>query len=452
MNVSGLNIDVGNPKAPTSSTWSIPNISVTPIPPNPTNTQTHVSQGPEGTPQISSNANPQSKFPREFLLNPGRNPVASQDPFGQSKQPTLNIPSGSQVHVGNERRVDGGRQKRPLENVTWSGLLEGNLGLTLNQNMEPKRKSVQSQEPIEDREELYASLVHKVKFTGRHHPYASKPRTAHASSSREKMVDDEDKNMSPTQMETNDEPRRDNFIVHENGTQSNSELTHPKMPLVQSMLEQSKVRQERNQARKAQNVAKSASQKEQQKWLKEELPENFHGMKSAVYAHCLFLLKVRDKDFSSLPTSPSTEEREIAMQMAGHLGYVPKDVFNEPSTQVQSQGFQSYCKNELHKLGLKQFTWDWESSWQHPFNELMSMVFYLKFRLSLVSNEYHHYCWNKDHNSYGVVEALMEQYFTYLKREWKSIQKDAKYLVKKKENQNLAKICQRVNYCTSSSS
>ncbi|MBW0505486.1 hypothetical protein O181_045201, partial [Austropuccinia psidii MF-1] len=110
---------------------------------------------------------------------------------------------------------------------------------------------------------------------------------------------------------------------------------------------------------------------------------------------------------------------------------------------VQSQGFQSYCKNELHKLGLKQFTWDWESSWQHPFNELMSMVFYRKFRLTLVSTEYHHYCWNKDHNNYGVVAALMEQYFTYLKREWKSIQKDAEYLVKKKENQKLTKICQR---------
>ncbi|MBW0559196.1 hypothetical protein O181_098911 [Austropuccinia psidii MF-1] len=62
MNVSGLNPDVGNPKAPTSSTWSIPNISVTPIPPNATNTQIHVSEGPEGTPQISSNTNPQSKF------------------------------------------------------------------------------------------------------------------------------------------------------------------------------------------------------------------------------------------------------------------------------------------------------------------------------------------------------------------------------------------------------
>ncbi|MBW0563113.1 hypothetical protein O181_102828, partial [Austropuccinia psidii MF-1] len=96
----------------------------------------HVSQWPEGKPQISSNTsntNPQSKFPREFLLNPGRNPVASQDPFGRSRQPTFNIPLGSQVHVGNERRVDGRRQKRPLENVTWSGLSEGNPGLTLLQ-------------------------------------------------------------------------------------------------------------------------------------------------------------------------------------------------------------------------------------------------------------------------------------------------------------------------------
>ncbi|MBW0593368.1 hypothetical protein O181_133083 [Austropuccinia psidii MF-1] len=82
MNVSGLNIDVGNPKAQTSSTWSIPNISVTPIPPNPTHTQINVSEGPESTPQLSSKANPQSKFPCEFLLNPCPNPVTSQDSFG----------------------------------------------------------------------------------------------------------------------------------------------------------------------------------------------------------------------------------------------------------------------------------------------------------------------------------------------------------------------------------
>ncbi|MBW0484024.1 hypothetical protein O181_023739 [Austropuccinia psidii MF-1] len=178
MNVSGVNIDVGNPKAPTASTWLIPNISITPIPPNPTNTKMNVSEGPEGMPKISSKANPQSKFPCEFPLNPGQNPVASQDPFGSSKNPNLKIPSGSQVHVGNEKRVDGRRRKRPLENVTQSGLWEGNPGLALHQNLAPKGNSVQSQEPIE-----YPSspLVHKENVTGHHHPYASKPRTGHAS-------------------------------------------------------------------------------------------------------------------------------------------------------------------------------------------------------------------------------------------------------------------------------
>ncbi|MBW0518619.1 hypothetical protein O181_058334 [Austropuccinia psidii MF-1] len=108
MNVSGLNIDVGDVTSQTSSTWSIPNISVTPISPNPINTQIPVFEVPGSIPEISSKANPQSKFPQDFLLNPGGNPVASQEPFGQSKQPSLNIPSGSQVHVGHENLVDGG--------------------------------------------------------------------------------------------------------------------------------------------------------------------------------------------------------------------------------------------------------------------------------------------------------------------------------------------------------
>ncbi|MBW0476851.1 hypothetical protein O181_016566 [Austropuccinia psidii MF-1] len=126
-----------------------------------------------------------------------------------------------------------GCKKKPLENVPWSGLSEGNPGLTLHQS-----------------DELYSSspLVHKEKFTGSHHPYASKPRTGYASSSREKIVDDEEENMSPTQSETNDEPRRENFTAHDQGTQSNSEFTHPQMPLAQSMLYQSKMRQKRNQA------------------------------------------------------------------------------------------------------------------------------------------------------------------------------------------------------------
>ncbi|MBW0498336.1 hypothetical protein O181_038051 [Austropuccinia psidii MF-1] len=140
-----------------------------------------------------------------------------------------------------------------------------------------------------------------------------------------KIMDDEDENMSLNHSETNNEPRRYDFMGNEDGTQSNSELTHPQMPLAQSMLEISKIRKQRNQACKAQNLEKHASQKEKQRWLKAELPENFHEMRSAVHAHCLFLLKVRNKNFSSLPAPPSTEECEIVIQVSGNLGYVPKN-------------------------------------------------------------------------------------------------------------------------------
>ncbi|MBW0469939.1 hypothetical protein O181_009654 [Austropuccinia psidii MF-1] len=113
--------------------------------------------------------------------------------------------------------------------------------------------------------------------------------------------------MSPNHSETNDEQRRDDFMAHEEGTLSNSEFTHPQMPLSQSMLEQSEVRQQRNQAHKAHSVEERASQKEKQRWLKAELPENVHCMRSAVHSHCLFLLKVKDKNFSSLPAPKSVK-------------------------------------------------------------------------------------------------------------------------------------------------
>ncbi|MBW0492924.1 hypothetical protein O181_032639 [Austropuccinia psidii MF-1] len=162
--------------------------------------------------------------------------------------------------------------------------------------------------------------------------------------------------MFPTQSEMNGEPRRDNFMAHEKGTQANSGFTHPQTHLSQSIVDQSEMRQQRNQPDKSHNEAKHARQKEKKRFMKEELPDNVHGMPSAVHSHCLFLPKVKEKDFSSLPAPPSTEEHEIAIQAASHLGYVSKDVFNEPSTQVQSLGFQSFQKNELHNIGLIQFT------------------------------------------------------------------------------------------------
>ncbi|MBW0467313.1 hypothetical protein O181_007028 [Austropuccinia psidii MF-1] len=154
----------------------------------------HVSVGPGSTHEIPSKANPQSKFPHDFLLNPGRNPVASQEPFGLSKQPTLNIPSGSQAHVGNDKWVDGGDKKDHWKILLRVKLFQNLICLFHGLDIAPKGKSVQSQESIEDCDELYTSspLVHQENVTGHHHPYAFKARTAHASSSREKIMDDED--------------------------------------------------------------------------------------------------------------------------------------------------------------------------------------------------------------------------------------------------------------------
>ncbi|MBW0496353.1 hypothetical protein O181_036068 [Austropuccinia psidii MF-1] len=202
--------------------------------------------------------------------------------------------------------------------------------------------------------EVYTSspIFHKERVTGNHHLYAFNPKMGHSCTLRVHLVNDEDENMSPTQSETKGKPRREDLMVHEKGTKRNSEFTHPQMALAHSLLEQSEIRQKRNKSCKSLNVEKGSSQKDQHRFLKAEIPDSFHGMRSAVNSHLLFLLKVKDNYFSALPEPQSTEEHEIALKVAGHLGYIPEDVFNEPSAQVQSQGFQSYCENQLHKLGL----------------------------------------------------------------------------------------------------
>ncbi|MBW0476202.1 hypothetical protein O181_015917 [Austropuccinia psidii MF-1] len=124
------------------------------------------------------------------------------------------------------------------------------------------------------------------------------------------------------------------------------------MPLAHSILDQFVMRQQRNKAHGAHNMAKNASHKGQQKWLKAELPKNVHGMRSVVHPHFLFLLKVRDKDFSSLPAPPSTDEPEIAIQVDVHLGYVPKDVFNEPSTKRIHFGLGELMANFIEHVDV----------------------------------------------------------------------------------------------------
>ncbi|MBW0584755.1 hypothetical protein O181_124470 [Austropuccinia psidii MF-1] len=130
--------------------------------------------------------------------------------------------------------------------------------------------------------------------------------------------------MSSTQSATNGEQMRDSLTAHEEGTQPNSDFTNPQKPYGQTILDQYKIRKQRSQVLKAHNMVKHESSKEKQRWLKEELPDNYNEMRSAVHSHCVLLLKVKDNNFSSLPDPPSTEEGKFQCRFLVICAVSPK--------------------------------------------------------------------------------------------------------------------------------
>ncbi|MBW0477443.1 hypothetical protein O181_017158 [Austropuccinia psidii MF-1] len=89
---------------------------------------------------------------------------------------------------------------------------------------------------------------------------------------------------------------------------------------------------------------------------KGQIPENVHGMRSAVDWHCWLLLNVPNKDLAKLPAQQTPEERKGAVEVAGHLGYLTAETFNDLSKEIQLQALCIYCQNELHKLFPQRFT------------------------------------------------------------------------------------------------
>ncbi|MBW0475045.1 hypothetical protein O181_014760 [Austropuccinia psidii MF-1] len=62
-----------------------------------------------------------------------------------------------------------------------------------------------------------------------------------------------------------------------------------------------------------------------------QIPENIHGMISEAHQHCYFLLNVPKKDLEKLPAPPTPKSRKVAVEVAGHLGYLTAETFNDPS-------------------------------------------------------------------------------------------------------------------------
>ncbi|KAI8449007.1 hypothetical protein BY996DRAFT_7528514 [Phakopsora pachyrhizi] len=154
---------------------------------------------------------------------------------------------------------------------------------------------------------------------------------------------------------------------------------------------ETRMRQRKGLRKKTTDKSKRLSKNQRLKKINGELPNNVGGMRTVVQVHCRFLLGIQDRDLATILPPPSAEEREIAIAQAGHAGFVPDGFDTGPSVSRQTKAYKSFVKSKLLKLGLHWFSWDWDSSWTHPFNELMSIIFYKTLDLALLSCEYNNY-------------------------------------------------------------
>ncbi|CAH7683978.1 hypothetical protein PPACK8108_LOCUS17851, partial [Phakopsora pachyrhizi] len=191
-------------------------------------------------------------------------------------------------------------------------------------------------------------------------------------------------------------------------------------------------RQRKGLRKKTTDKSKRLSRNQRLKKINGELPENVGGMRTVVQVHCGFLLGIQDRNLAIIPPTPSAEEREIAIEQAGHAGFVPEGFDTGPSVSRQTKAYKSFVKSKLLKLGLHWFLWDWDSSWTHPSNELMSIIFYKTLDLALLSCEYHNYTWVTEHSNHAIVSGLMEKYFYHLQSTWRAQQKDGEALAKRR--------------------
>ncbi|CAH7687768.1 hypothetical protein PPACK8108_LOCUS22604 [Phakopsora pachyrhizi] len=109
----------------------------------------------------------------------------------------------------------------------------------------------------------------------------------------------------------------------------------------------------------------------QRKGLREKTTDKIKRLskiqRTVVQVHCQFLLGVQDRDLATISPPPTTQEV--------HAEFVPDRFETGPSVSRQTKAYKSFVKLKILKLGLHQFSWDWDSSWTHPFNELMSIIF-----------------------------------------------------------------------------
>ncbi|KAI7943984.1 hypothetical protein MJO28_011512 [Puccinia striiformis f. sp. tritici] len=72
--------------------------------------------------------------------------------------------------------------------------------------------------------------------------------------------------------------------------------------------------------------------------------------------------------------SPTTEERELAVQRGKNISFDQPPNTAPASKSNHTHAFKSWICTQLGSLGLTRFTFDWDSTWKHPYNQLMDLL------------------------------------------------------------------------------
>ena len=200
----------------------------------------------------------------------------------------------------------------------------------------------------------------------------------------------------------------------------------------------SRARQHAGIRQKESASEKKQSQKENMRELWSSLPEGSDSMKNIVHKHTQLLLGINGSDWKNLPSEVTVQERDLAVQRGKNLGFDQSPPTAPPSQSIHSYAYKSWLETQLRDLGLTRFKFDWGSSWKHPFNQLMDIIFYRTIHMALFSGEYNQYFWSPEHSSHAVISALLEKYFHYIQSQWKLLRRGGENALEAQKARNRA--------------
>ena len=112
------------------------------------------------------------------------------------------------------------------------------------------------------------------------------------------------------------------------------------------------------------------------KEIQGSLPEGTETMANVVHTHTQLLLGINGTNLETLPPNVTNDKQNLAVQWGKNLAYNQPPPAAPESQSNHTHVFRSWIQTQLRDLGLTRFNFNWGSSWKHPFNKLMNLLFY----------------------------------------------------------------------------